>query len=178
VPAPSQVLAVFMAVAPEHVDGPQGLSDGYIEQVPKPSQVPVVPQLDGVWRGHMGWLSPSERGVQVPGWPTKLHERHAPEQAVLQQTPSAQCPDAHSRLCSQVAPFIFGPQRPLTHLRPTTQSMSEVHFAKHKLLLRSQENGAQTVAAPSLQPRAPSQTKLSTRASPSHVPALQTVPAS
>jgi hypothetical protein len=167
-----------MAVAPEHEDGPQGLSDGYTEQVPKPSQVPVEPQVVGACFGHMGWLRPSDSGVQVPGWPTRLHERHAPLQAVLQHTPSAQCPDAHSVFCSQTAPFIFRPQDPFTHLRPTTQSMSELHFEKHMLVPRSHENGAQTVAAPSLHPRAPSQTKLSTTASPSHVPALQTVPAS
>jgi hypothetical protein len=47
VPNPSQARAVFIAVTPEQVEGPHGLLGGYSPQVPNPSQIPVVPQLEG-----------------------------------------------------------------------------------------------------------------------------------
>jgi hypothetical protein len=122
-------------------------------------------------------------GVQVPGWPTRLHARHAPLHAVLQQTPffvtgsmSAQWVDAHSVLALQTAPFILRPQVPFTHLRPLTQSRSLEQVAKHALVAELHENGAHNVEAPNLQVPVPLQVKVPVTASASQLPALQTVP--
>lgn len=118
-------------------------------------------------------------GEQVPSEPTRLQERQAPPHAVLQQTPSAQWPEAHSTSPpGQSAPFIFLPQLPCTHLRPLTQSASVLHVGKQRFVPALHENGAQTVEGPALQAPAPSQAKVSVTASPEHLPALQMVPAS
>jgi hypothetical protein len=130
---------VFIAVAPEQDDAPHGLSAGYTEHEPNPSQVPVVPQVEAACAAHIGWVRPAGTGWQVPSLPTKSHLLHSPSQEVLQQTPSAQCVDAHSLSASQTAPFILGPQLPFTHFRPTTQSASLLHLLKHWFLAASQE---------------------------------------
>ncbi|MES1206401.1 MAG: hypothetical protein ABUS79_10730 [Pseudomonadota bacterium] len=156
VPAPSQVLAVFMAVAPEQTDAPQGVLAAKVEQAPNPSHTPVVPHVAAACRGQSESPNPGAKGWQLPRWPTRLQARHSPSQDELQHTPSAQKVDAHSAPVSQTAPFILGPQLPSTHLRPLTQSASLRHFPKHSPLAPLQENGAQTVAAPRLHPRAPS----------------------
>jgi hypothetical protein len=54
-------------------------------------------------------------GQQVPSCPMRLQEMHAPLQATLQQTPSAQKADAQSDPFWQAAPFGRGPQLPTTH---------------------------------------------------------------
>jgi hypothetical protein len=95
----------------------------------------------------------------------------------LQQTPSAQCSEAHSASRVQTEPFILGPQLASRHFRPLTQSTSLAQRLKHWLVAGSQEKGTQTVVAASLQPFAPSHVKVPTMESPSHVPGLQTVPA-
>jgi hypothetical protein len=75
---------------------------------------------------------PADTGEHVPCNPTRLHDRQAPPQAVLQQTPSAQFPDAHSESpIGHRAPFIFLPQLPFTHRRPSTQSLSVAQVEKH-----------------------------------------------
>jgi hypothetical protein len=76
---------------------------------------------------------------------------------VLQQTPSAQLPEAHSVALRHVAPFIFGPQLPATHFRPATHASSFPQMSKHLLVDGSHENGAQTVAGARLQIPFPSQ---------------------
>jgi hypothetical protein len=98
-------------------------------------------------------------------------------QATLQQTPSLQKPEAQSVPTVHTAPRGFGPQLPLTHFTPPEQSLSDAHAAKHLLVLVSQSKGAHTVAGPGLQRPTPSQTFTLPTEAPSHVPALQTVPA-
>jgi hypothetical protein len=90
-------------------------------------------------------------GQQVPSRPTWLHEMHAPWQATLQQTPSAQKPDAQSAFFAQTAARGLGPQLPLTHLTPFAQSPSLLQDEKHLFDEPSQLNGAQTVDGPGLQ---------------------------
>ena len=62
--------------------------------------------------------------------------RHAPEQASLQQTSSAQKPDTQSSDCSQEAPFTFfsAPRHVpegRSHSRPAVQSAFDTHLALH-----------------------------------------------
>ena len=101
----------------------------------------------------------------------------APAQATLQQTPSAQKPDAHSLAFVHTAPSGLGPQLPETHLTPAAQSASERHAGKHASLVPSQLNGAQTIWGPASQLPMPSQTSVPVTAAPWHVPGLQVVPA-
>lgn len=168
-----------MAVAPEQVEDAHGVEAGYSEHVPKPSHTPVVPQVStGVCR-HSGWPLPADTGEHVPCMPTRLQDRQAPPQAVLQHTPSAQWPDAHSLSpIGHSAPFIFLPQLPAVHLRPETQSAFVAQVAKQLFGLTevSHENGAQTVEGPSLHCPLPSQTLVFVTASFSQVPGLHTVP--
>jgi hypothetical protein len=115
-------------------------------------------------------------GQHVPSRPTWLHVMQAPLQATLQQTPSAQNPEAQSAFAAHTAPRGLGPQLPLTHFTPPVQSPSLAHVEKHLFVLVSQSKGAHTVAGPGLHRPAPSQTLTLPTDAPSQVPALQTVP--
>jgi hypothetical protein len=94
----------------------------------------------------------------------------------LQHTPSAQKPEAQSSFLPHFAPFIFKPQLPFTHCCPGAQSLDCVHVSKHAPLASSHENGAQIVDGAGLQCPAPSHASSSMTATPSHWPALHTVP--
>jgi hypothetical protein len=105
-----------------------------------------------------------------------LHELHAPWQATLQQTPSAQNPDAQSEPCVQTAARGFGPQLPFTHLTPVTQSPSVLHDEKHMFDDGSQSNGAHTVEGPGLHRPLGSHAYTPEMVAPSHAPGLHTDP--
>jgi hypothetical protein len=106
-----------------------------------------------------------------------LHETQLPLQATLQQTPSAQKPEAQSPFALQTAPRGLGPQLPATHLTPPAQSLSLEHVAKHWPVFASHPKGAHTVAGPGRQRPSPSQTSTPVTDAPSHEPAAHTVPA-
>src|SRR4051812_9753985 len=156
----------------------QIVSAGYSAQPPRPSHDPVCPQALAAtpWQTLWGSGFPWSVGQQVPPRPTWLHDRQAPLHATLQQTPSAQKPVAHSVSAVQIAPRGFLPQLPATHFCPLTQSLSTLQAAKHWLLVGSQLNGAQMVAAPGLQRPVPSHTSIPSTAAPLQVPARQTAP--
>lgn len=86
---------------------------------------PVVPQ--GAVVAHPGWGAGGglpERFVHVPTLPVTLHAWHAPPQALLQQTPSAQKPEVQSVPKVHTMPVAsFSPQRCVWVLHGTpTQS--------------------------------------------------------
>ena len=99
-------------------------------------------------------------------------------QLLLQQTPSAQCPDAHWPAVVQAAPFGLSPQLPATHLVLGAQSESEAQVPTQTFVLLSQLNGAQMIDGPEVQLPAPSQTRIPPTDAPLQVPAWQTVPSS
>ena len=103
---------------------------------------------------------------------------HGPLQLLLQQTPSAQCPEAHCPCIVQAAPFGLRPQLPATHLVLGAQSESEAQVATQALVLLSQLKGAQMIDGPEVQLPAPSQTRMPATAAPLQVPGWQTVPSS
>lgn len=73
-----------------------------------------MPQtLVAFWSLH--WFSgsvPAGTTEQVPGEPLRLQAIHVPLQALLQQTPCAQCEEVQSESAEQVAPLDFFPQVP------------------------------------------------------------------
>jgi len=71
----------------------------YRRQPPSPSQVPSRPHDVASCAGHSidcRGLPPGGTMEQTPSEPGRLHEVHFPEQAVVQQTPSAQMPVVQS----------------------------------------------------------------------------------
>jgi len=99
-------------------------------------------------------------------------------QLLLQQTPSAHCPDAHCPWVVQAAPLGLRPQLPATHFVLGAQSASEAQVPTQALVLPSQLYGAQMIDAPEVQVPAPSQTRMPPTDAPLQVPAWQTVPSS
>ena len=97
-------------------------------------------------------------------------------QLLLQQTPSAQCPEAQSVCLVQLAPPGLRPQLPATHLVLGAQSESEAQVPTQAFVLLSQLKGAQMIDGPEVQLPAPSQTRMPPTAAPLQVPAWQTVP--
>jgi hypothetical protein len=96
-----------------------------------PSQNPVVSQVAGpaFWQVLVGSGSPLATGAHVPGVAASAHDRHVPVQAVRQQTPCAQKPEAHSAPSAQVAPGDFRPHDPFVHTAGVAQSASAAHVA-------------------------------------------------
>jgi hypothetical protein len=98
------------------------VSRGYFEQLPRPSHLPVWPQVIPPISRQMargsGWSVST--GQQIPPRPARLQEMQGPWHATLQQTPSAQNPEAHWSLRSQEAPCIILPQLALAHCWPLT----------------------------------------------------------
>src|SRR4030095_2141153 len=146
---------------------------------PWPSREPVVPQVSRAWTAHKACGSGLfvSTGQQVPWRPGWLQVTHAPLQATLQHSPSAQNPDAHSLSLPHTAPRGLGPQLPATHCTLLTQFAADAQVDMHLFVVGSQPNGAQMVAGPGLQRPWPSQTLTSLTASPWHLPGLQTEPA-
>jgi hypothetical protein len=52
-------------------------------------------------------LPPAGKGEHIPGVVEMLHARHMPSQALLQQTPSTQKPEAHSLAQEHLAPSCW-----------------------------------------------------------------------
>jgi hypothetical protein len=100
-----------------------------------------------------------------------LQVTQGPAQALLQQTPSAQYPEAHWLASVQGAAFCRLPQLPLTHLMFGAQSLSEAHCVPQALVAALQLKGAQTFAGPVTQLPAPSQTRTPCKDAPLQAPA-------
>jgi len=107
-----------------------------------------------------------------------LQLTQGPVQLLLQQTPSAQWPDAHCPSVVQAAPLGLRPQLPATHLVLGAQSESEAQVPAQAFVLPSQLNGVQMIDGPEVQFPAPSQTWMPPIAAPLQVPSWQTVPSS
>jgi hypothetical protein len=66
-------------------------------------------------------------GVQWPIVEASAQLRHAPVQALSQQTPSTHMPDTHSPSAAHVTPRFFLPHCPFTQAWPLSQSPSVLH---------------------------------------------------
>jgi hypothetical protein len=71
-------------------------------------------------------------GVHVPTLPDTAHDWHVPPHALLQQTPSTHCPDAHSAPAAQDRPLaFFATQAPPLQKVPPAQSEDVAHEVRH-----------------------------------------------
>ena len=93
----------------------------------------------------LGSAPPAGTTVQVPSLPDNAQDMQRPLQAVAQQTPWAQIPDAHWVPVAQIAPVPALPQELPTQLLPAAQFASVVQLLKHRLPLHAK--GAQGLAA-------------------------------
>jgi hypothetical protein len=91
-----------------------------VQHAPDPLQVEVPHSVSGsVFVAY---------GVQVPTLPASAQDWHVPPHAVLQQTPSAHWPDAHSAPAAQERPLaFFETQAPPLQNVPPAQSAPEAH---------------------------------------------------
>jgi hypothetical protein len=112
-PLPSQRPAK-VRVVPVHPAVWQAMPAGYFSQLPAPSQVPSVPQLDAPVSWHLPrGLVPRSAGMQLPIVPWPAQVRQSPVQALSQQTPSTQKPDLQSCAAVQASPLAsVGPVVP------------------------------------------------------------------
>jgi hypothetical protein len=134
VPAPSHVRPSVWVVAPAgQAGGAHDVPAPKSWQAPAPSQNPVVPQLAAPAFAHVpvGSAPPPGTGAHVPAVAASAHDRHVPVQAVLQHTPCAHVPDAHSAPSAHAAPGDLRPHEPFVHTAGATQSASAVHVALH-----------------------------------------------
>jgi hypothetical protein len=155
VPLPSQLEAGTRPPA-EQVDWPQLVPDLCFAQPPSPLQVPSWPQVAGA------------SGLQIPcgsapPWTTTPHSplvsgweqlTHAPLHAVLQHTPSAQKPDAHSAAHPHAVPSDLAP--PAVQLAPSAATGASTRPPLPPLGPESVPASAPPlppVAAPSLPPK-------------------------
>jgi hypothetical protein len=130
VPPPLQVRAGIDVPALQ-LAAPQTVPLAYLRHEPLPSHAPSVPQLVAPWSAH--WFRgsvPAGTSMHRPSLPATAHDRHAPPHAVAQQTPSTQKPEAQSAARAHAAPGGFGPQLPLVHTAPPTQSALLVQSAR------------------------------------------------
>ena len=103
-PTPSQVRWEY-SVDPAQAGSPHWVSGVYLRQAPSPLQVPSWAQDQiGSWVQSLPGSWPAGTLRHRPSEPGSLHEWHFSVQALSQQIPDAQKPDAH--------------WRPLRHARP------------------------------------------------------------
>src|SRR4029079_15843071 len=127
-PAPLQVRA-GVAVDPAQVAAAHVVAPEYGRQAPAPSQVPSPPQVIAPSSVHCeSGSEPLGTSMHSPSLPAIAHDLHVPAHAALQQTPCAQNVDAQSPPVEHGAPGGFGPQLPLTHAAPATQSAGVVQL--------------------------------------------------
>jgi hypothetical protein len=116
---------------------------------------------------------PAATGVHLPRDDGSAHEMQLPLQALLQQTPWAQKPLAHSPAAAQVWPFCLGPQLPFVQACVASQSASVVQW-----LLQApstHRNGEQLCTPCGRQVPLPSQVPAVFKRAPVHDGAMQIV---
>jgi hypothetical protein len=159
------------------VAAPQVVPLTQLRQPREPSQVPSRPQVLAAAAGHCpaGATVPAGIGVQVPVVVVRLHATQVPAQALLQQTPWAQNPDAHSVPAPQVAPMGLSPQLMFRHCAGETQSVLTEQVVLQAVALHV--NGAQLALTTVRQVPAPSHVRAGVSVEPVQLAAAHWVPA-
>lgn len=182
-PTPSQVRGgVRFAVPLGQMPAAHCVAVVYKWQAPLPSQNPSVPQVEAAVVAQRPSTSPWVGGTfeQVPSVvPGNAHDLHVPWQALPQQTPCSQKPDAHSLAPPQVAPIPLSTQAVPLQVAGETQSAALVAGAQLVLqtpLVLSQANDpAQVPVVGGWQVPAPSQMRAEVNVAPVQALATQGV---
>jgi len=95
--------------------------------------------------------------AQVPGLALSAHDWQVPVQALMQQTPCWQKPEAHSSAVVQVVPGVLRAQEPVLQTYGETQSASAVQVVLHAVALPHVRFPAQPPIVAGLHSPAPSQ---------------------
>lgn len=92
----------------------------------------MVPQDEGLVATHLPWGSeaPSGTAVQVPAEARRSQAMQEPVQALSQQTPCAQKPEAHSLAAAQSAPRGLRPHEPPAQNSPGAHCSLVAHVPK------------------------------------------------
>jgi len=148
-PAPSQLAAAvcvallgpFMQLALRQMvsaaGNVQALAFAAVHCPAQPVPAPAHP-------GRIPCGLPAVTGLQVPRAALVSHARHCSVHGVLQQTPSAQKPDWHSRSTSQACPLArSGTHAPSSQVLPSVQPVSSSQTSGHAAPTPWQRYGAQ-----------------------------------
>jgi len=157
----------------------QAVPAEYLWQAPAPSQVLSVPQLGAPWSAHCDGTTgawPAGMFEQVPSLPLSAHDLQALPQAVPQQTPCSQKPDAHSPVVAHGVPGGFLPQLIAVQTAGLTQSLPSAQLCRHAPAA-PQRNGSHICAVPGLHAPAPSQLPASVCVEPAQDRGAHSVPA-
>jgi len=115
--------------------------------------------------------------VHAPSDAGRLHAKQPAVQALLQQTPSAQKPLAHSSPRAHRLPRIFFPHEPLRQTAGASHSPLPAQVSAQRCFSASQRKGAQSRVGGVSQPPAPhTPSGVQRLAAGSQPPGLQTVP--
>jgi hypothetical protein len=150
----------------------------YFWQAPA-AHLPLVPQLAAPWSLHwpVGSAAPSGSAVHAPSDAGRLQAKQPAVQALLQQTPSAQKPLAHSSPRAHRLPRIFLPHEALRQTAGASHSPLPSQVSAQRCFSASQRKGAQSRAGGVSQPPAPqTPSGVQRLAAGSQPPGLQTVP--
>jgi hypothetical protein len=128
-PTPSQVRGVVKVEAPVgQLPATHWVPIEYRWQLPLPSHVPSVPQVDAavvVQRASSVAAGTFEQMPSVVA-PGNAHDLHVPRQALAQQTPCSQKPVAHSLSAPQPTPLALSTQAVPLQTAGDTQSVELV----------------------------------------------------
>jgi hypothetical protein len=181
-PTPSQRRAdAEFAVPPGQVPAAHCVVLAKRWQAPLPSQKPSVPHVDGAVVGHRlsGMLMLSGVFEQVPSRPGTLHDLQVPWQALEQQKPCSQKPDAHSLATPQAAPMPLSTHAVPLQIAGDTQSVELLATAQlvlHTLVVVSHANEpGQVLTVAATQVPAPSQVRVEVKVAPLQVLMAQVV---
>ena len=136
VPAPSQVPA-GVNVLPRQVAVSQLVLVGAYWQAPAPSHRPVSPQGGAAAQRPPVSMSPAGIGWQEPALPATAQERHVPQLAAPQQTPSTQWALSHSASPPHCWPSRLSPQAPPVQTFGGAQSLFVAQAARQVVPLQA-----------------------------------------
>ncbi len=138
VPAPSQVPPGVKVVPVGGQVAPwQEVPCWYFSQAPA-WHLPSVPQLAAPLSMQLpAGSGPEATAVHWPIVPVIAHDRQAPVQAVVQQTPWAQNVDWHSALVEQKAPIGLRPQELAVQTFPEEQALLSLQLEKQRAPLQT-----------------------------------------
>jgi hypothetical protein len=177
-PAPSQVRC-GVSVDPVQVPGAHCVPVAHNRHAPAPLHMPSVPHVVAAVVAHcvagVGAV-PFATLLHVPTLPAIAHDLHVPVQALLQQKPCAQKPEAHSFAAVHAVPVGFSVHAPALQMYGATQSVAAVQVLRQMGIVASQVYGAHALVVAAAQTPAPLHVRGDVSVDPVQVGAAHCVP--